>query len=453
MAKLRAPQDERIDSAFGAGRSFPHDRLDCRQDRKPRPAASRTTRCCAGKAASATMSRRKARSPPALCARRMVLRGSSASTRARRSPRPAWSRSTRPPIWPRRIIIRSRIAHPIPGRGGKVAVSPHRPALAGDRVMHVGEPVAMVVAKTIGQAQDAAETVLVDYAALDAVTDAREAVKPGAPQLWPEAPGNIGFDWTAPVDPDGKKQAALERAFKDAAHVVRVELTNQRLVVAALEPRSATASYDAAGQDLHVALPVAIGGRHARAACRLAQRQAGGVARLDRRRRRRLRHERRGASGICRAAARRARAWAAGALALDPLGSLSVRCARPRLVLDGRARAQRARPFPWPARELPRQYGRLYHAGRAFHRHHAYLRLPADRLRYPACAGEHALRLHQHGADRALSRRRPPGSGLSDRARGRRRRRSIGHRRRRTAPAQFDRAGADALHHRLRQHL
>jgi carbon-monoxide dehydrogenase large subunit len=73
-------------------------------------------------------------------------------------------------------------------------------------------------------------------------------VKQGAPQLWPEAPGNIGFDWTAPPDPEGKKQAALERAFKEAAHVVRVELVNQRLVVASLEARSATASYDAAAK-------------------------------------------------------------------------------------------------------------------------------------------------------------------------------------------------------------
>jgi carbon-monoxide dehydrogenase large subunit len=138
-------------------------------------------------------------------------------------------------------------AHPIPGRGDKVAVSPHRPALADKRVMHVGEPVAMVVAKTAAQAQDASDKIVVDYAPLAAVTDARDAVKPGAPQLWPEAPGNVGFDWTAPQDPDGKKQAALERAFKEAAHVVRVELINQRLVVASLEPRTATASYDAGG--------------------------------------------------------------------------------------------------------------------------------------------------------------------------------------------------------------
>ena len=95
--------------------------------------------------------------------------------------------------------------HPIPGRGGKTAVSPHRPSLAETRVMHVGEPVAMVVAKSATTAQDAADKVVVDYEELTPVTDAREAVKQGAPQLWPEAPGNIGFDWTAPPDPEGKK--------------------------------------------------------------------------------------------------------------------------------------------------------------------------------------------------------------------------------------------------------
>lgn len=136
--------------------------------------------------------------------------------------------------------------HPIPGRGGKTPVSPHRPVLAGERVMHVGEPVAMVVASSPAAAQDAAEKIVVDYETLKPVTDVRDALKPGAPQLWPDAPGNVGFDWTAPADADGKKQAALDRAFKDAAHVVKVELVNQRLVVASLEPRTASASYDAA---------------------------------------------------------------------------------------------------------------------------------------------------------------------------------------------------------------
>ena len=133
----------------------------------------------------------------------------------------------------------------MPGRGGKMAISPHRAALAESRVMHVGEPVAMVVAVSAAAAQDGAEKLVVDYEQLDPVTDARAAVAPGAPQLWPDAPGNIGFDWSALADADEKKQAALDRAFKEAAHVVRVELVNQRLVVASLEPRIATASYDA----------------------------------------------------------------------------------------------------------------------------------------------------------------------------------------------------------------
>ena len=139
-------------------------------------------------------------------------------------------------------------AHPIPGRKGKPPFSPHRPALAATRVMHVGEPVAVVVATSLAAAQDGAEKVAVDYEALTPVTDVRKAVEPGAPQLWPEAPGNVGFDWSAPADPDGKKQAALERAFAEAAHVVKVELVNQRLVVASLEPRTATASYDASSK-------------------------------------------------------------------------------------------------------------------------------------------------------------------------------------------------------------
>src|SRR4029079_11925374 len=69
--------------------------------------------------------------------------------------------------------------HPIPGRGGKTAISPHRPSLAETRVMHVGEPVAMVVAKSAAAAQDAADKVVVDYEELTPVTDAREALKQG----------------------------------------------------------------------------------------------------------------------------------------------------------------------------------------------------------------------------------------------------------------------------------
>ncbi len=185
--------------------------------------------------------------------------------------------------------------------------SPDRPVLAGERVMHVGEPVALVVAETAAAAQEAGEQVMVDYEPLDPVTDLRAGAAQGAPQLWPEAPGNIGFDWSAPPDPDGKKQAALDRAFAEAAHVVKVELVNQRLVVASLEPRSASASYDAATAALHLALRHAGRRRHARAhVAGVMGVDAGQAACHRRRRRRRLRHEGRHLSGICRAAACRA---------------------------------------------------------------------------------------------------------------------------------------------------
>lgn len=157
------------------------------------------------------------------------------------------------------------ISHPvpIPDRTGKPAHGPHRPALAESRVMHVGEPVAMVVAKSAAAAQDAADLVAVDYTPLDPVTDMRAATAPGAPQLWGDAPGNVAFDWTAPPDPEGKVKAALDRAFKDAAHVVRVELVNQRLVAAAIEPRAATASYDEKAGQYVLRVPTqGVGGMH-----------------------------------------------------------------------------------------------------------------------------------------------------------------------------------------------
>ena len=86
---------------------------------------------------------------------------------------------------------------PLPGRGGRKLVVPHRPALARDRVMHVGDAVALVVAESAAAAHDAAELVAVDYDALPAVTEAEVALRPGAPKLWPEAPGNVAVDWVA----------------------------------------------------------------------------------------------------------------------------------------------------------------------------------------------------------------------------------------------------------------
>ncbi len=134
---------------------------------------------------------------------------------------------------------------PLPGRDGAKLVVANRPALAKDRVMHIGEAVAMVIAERALAAQDAAEFVTVDYEPLTPVTDARDALKAGAPQLWPEAPGNLAVDWPGPAADPAANAAEVERIFASAKHVARIAEMNQRLIVASMEPRGATASYDA----------------------------------------------------------------------------------------------------------------------------------------------------------------------------------------------------------------
>jgi CO/xanthine dehydrogenase Mo-binding subunit len=135
---------------------------------------------------------------------------------------------------------------PLNGRGGKGLMMPHRPALATERVVHVGEAVAMIVAESALAAQDAAELVAVEYDALAPVTDARAALEPGAPQIWPEAPGNLAIDWPGPAaDPEANARQ-VDAIFAAATFVARVAVTNQRMAVASIEPRGATASYDAA---------------------------------------------------------------------------------------------------------------------------------------------------------------------------------------------------------------
>src|ERR1700728_1327225 len=135
---------------------------------------------------------------------------------------------------------------PLPGRGGKNLVLPHRPALAGERVMHIGEAVAMVIADTFAAAQDAGEFVTVEYEELTPVTDAREALREGAPQIWPQAPGNLAVDWPGlHPDPDANSKK-VDEIFASAKHTARIAAFNQRMMVHSMEPRGATASYDPA---------------------------------------------------------------------------------------------------------------------------------------------------------------------------------------------------------------
>jgi carbon-monoxide dehydrogenase large subunit len=123
--------------------------------------------------------------------------------------------------------------------GGSVFIGPHA-LLPADKARHVGEAVAMVVADTRAQALDAAEAIAVAYEELPWVADATAAFEPGAPALWDEAPDNVL------VDTNFGDQAATERAFAAADHVVRFEAHIGRVTAVTMEPRAALAQYDAA---------------------------------------------------------------------------------------------------------------------------------------------------------------------------------------------------------------
>ncbi len=133
-------------------------------------------------------------------------------------------------------------------------IVPPRSALASERVRHVGDPVAFVVADTLEIAREAAERIRIDYEDLPAVVDGQAALAGGAPAIWSEAPGNLAFHIQR------GNAAAVAEAMQRAAHVAEIEVMNNRVVVAPVEQRAGIARYDAAsgtfdlqltGQGLH----------------------------------------------------------------------------------------------------------------------------------------------------------------------------------------------------------
>ncbi len=132
---------------------------------------------------------------------------------------------------------------PVKGRGEALRVPP-RPALATDRVRFVGEPVALVVAETAHQAQDAAELITVTYEALPVVADAADALAPGAAVIHESVPGNLCFDF------DYGDATATDAAFAAAAFVVRLTLRSGRVVGNPMEPKAALAAWDGDVLDL-----------------------------------------------------------------------------------------------------------------------------------------------------------------------------------------------------------
>jgi carbon-monoxide dehydrogenase large subunit len=124
-------------------------------------------------------------------------------------------------------------------RDGSAMPLPPYPAIARDRVRHVGDIVAVVVGETAAAARDAAESIAVDYEPLPAAVDTTHALDRGAPLVWDEAPGNLAFDWEV-----GDAAARVEAALKAAPHRIDLELVNNRVVVTSMEPRGALGEYD-----------------------------------------------------------------------------------------------------------------------------------------------------------------------------------------------------------------
>jgi len=126
----------------------------------------------------------------------------------------------------------------IHNKDGTPMAEPMHPVLATGKVRHVGDPVAVVVAETKQQAKDAAEAIAIDYTDLPGVATLREAVAAGATAVHDDAPGNVCYDWHI-----GDK-AVVDAAFARAAHVVKLDLTNNRLIPNAMEPRAAVGEFD-----------------------------------------------------------------------------------------------------------------------------------------------------------------------------------------------------------------
>lgn len=123
--------------------------------------------------------------------------------------------------------------------GAEVFIGNHLP-LPADKARYVGEAIAVVVAETRGQAEDAAEAVEIDYEQLDSVADTRLAARPGAPVIWDEKPDNL------PIETFFGDKAATDAAFAKADHVVEMEFYIDRVTGVPMEPRAALGDYDPA---------------------------------------------------------------------------------------------------------------------------------------------------------------------------------------------------------------
>ena len=290
---------------------------------------------------------------------------------------------------------------------------PPYPILADGEVRHVGDAVAFVVADTIDQARDAVEAIEVDWTPLPAAIGVVNAVKKGAPQVWPDHAGNVLFDV-----PIGDKKAT-EAAFAKAHAVAEISIVNPRVVTNFMETRAVVCEYDAKRD--HLTLTVGSQGSH-----RLRDILCQNVLKIPVEKMRVICPDVGGGFGtklfpyreyaLAAVAARKLRKtvkWAADRadhFIGDAQGRDNVTTARMALDEDGKFLAHGCRPDGRHGR-VSVDVRALYPAWR---RRHA-----ARALRYPGVPLPRPRGVHQHRAGRCLSRRRPSRGGLCDRAAGR----------------------------------
>ena len=132
----------------------------------------------------------------------------------------------------------------IHSKDGSPMNEPPHPALVADKVRHVGDQVALVIAETKAQAKAASQLIEVDYEPLEAVASIDAALADGAPLVHGDAaPGNQCFDWHL-----GEKDP-VDAAFGNAHKIVEIDIVNNRLIPNAMEPRAAIGEYDSATED------------------------------------------------------------------------------------------------------------------------------------------------------------------------------------------------------------
>ncbi len=134
---------------------------------------------------------------------------------------------------------------PLNNRDGSPRADVPHPVLADGFVRHVGDPVAFIVAETHQAARDAAEAITVEYDILPSTTDLGATMDTDAALVWPQAPGNVCFDWEI-----GDK-ARTDALFAGAHHITRLTVVNNRIIVNSMEARAAVAAYDGERWTLH----------------------------------------------------------------------------------------------------------------------------------------------------------------------------------------------------------